>query len=100
MRKIYGLLRPKYGDWSTRTNYELEKLTNGATIRRFVRAQTLKWLGHIMRMEGKGIMKNITDWKLMRKKDKGKPRKICTDYLLDDMKVMKMTYSIKNSRIR
>ena len=39
----------------------------------------------------KRMVKPITDWKLLRMKAKGKPRKTLMDNLLDNMKIMRMS---------
>jgi hypothetical protein len=49
--EIYSSLRSEYGNWRIRTHYELEKLTNGLIIIRFIKTQGLKCLGQIARME-------------------------------------------------
>jgi hypothetical protein len=46
LRKIYG---PVNIDnlWSIRNNMEIDNLIEGADIVRFIKAQRIKWLGHI-----------------------------------------------------
>jgi hypothetical protein len=58
LRKIYGPIKISNNPWRIRTNAELEKLTKGADIVRFTKAQRLKWLGHIVRMEQARMVKN------------------------------------------
>jgi hypothetical protein len=49
-RRIYG---PKYedGEWESRTNRELEELTKGENIVKWIKGQRISWLGHLERME-------------------------------------------------
>jgi len=49
-RRIYGL---KYedGEWKSRTNRELEELSEGETIVKWIKGQRISWLGHLERME-------------------------------------------------
>jgi hypothetical protein len=49
-RRIYG---PKYknGEWKSRTNRELEKMSKGENIVKWIKGQTIGWLGHLERME-------------------------------------------------
>ena len=51
-------LKTQFGDWRIRTNYELEKLTDGTNIIRFIKAQRLRWLRHIMRIGPKRMVKS------------------------------------------
>jgi hypothetical protein len=48
-RRIYG---PKYedGEWKSRTNHELEWLSKGENIVKWIKGQRISWLGHLERM--------------------------------------------------
>ena len=50
IRRIYG---PKYenGEWKSRTNPELEEMSKGDNIVKWIKAQRISWLGHLERME-------------------------------------------------
>jgi len=63
-RRIYG---PKYEDrkWKSMTNRELEELSKGENIVKWIKGQRISWLGHLERMEEdmmpkKSLLKN---WK-------------------------------------
>ena len=45
-RRIYG---PKYedGEWKSRTNRELEELSKGENIVKWIKGQRIIWLGHL-----------------------------------------------------
>jgi len=45
-RRIYG---PKYedGKWKSRTNRELEELSKGENIVKWIKGQRIIWLGHL-----------------------------------------------------
>ena len=49
-RRIYG---PKYenGEWKSRTNRELEEVSKGENIVKWIKGQRIRWLGHLERME-------------------------------------------------
>jgi len=49
-RRIYG---PKCedGEWKSRTNRELEELTKGENIVKWIKGQRISWVGHLERME-------------------------------------------------
>jgi hypothetical protein len=52
-RKIFRIYGPKYedGEWKSRTNRELEELSKGENIVKWIKGQRISWLGHLERME-------------------------------------------------
>jgi hypothetical protein len=53
-RKIFKrICGPKYedGEWKSRTNRELEELSKGENIVKWIMEQRISWLGHLERME-------------------------------------------------
>ena len=63
-RRIYG---PKYedGEWKSRTNRELEELSKGENIVKWIKGQGIGWLGHLERMEEHRMPKrsSLKNWK-------------------------------------
>jgi hypothetical protein len=57
LRKIYGPVKDQ-DNWRIRTNSELDTLTGGVNIVRYIKAQRLRWFGHIQRMEDDRMIKN------------------------------------------
>jgi hypothetical protein len=57
-RRIYG---PKceHGEWKTRTNRELEEISQGENIVKWIKGQRISWLGHLERMEENRMPKII-----------------------------------------
>jgi hypothetical protein len=57
-RRIYG---PKYenGEWKSGTNRELEELSKGENIVKWVKGQRISWLSHLERTEGDRMPKKI-----------------------------------------
>jgi hypothetical protein len=45
-RKIYGR-KYEHGEWRTRTNRELEEMSKGENIVRWIKRQRISWLGHL-----------------------------------------------------
>jgi hypothetical protein len=63
LRKIFGPIQIGKDIWRIRNNAELVQVINGADIVRFIKAQRIKWLGHIQRMDTSRIAKRILEWK-------------------------------------
>jgi hypothetical protein len=63
-RRIYGL---KYadGEWRSRTNRELEELSKGENIVKWIKGQRISWLDHLERMEEDRMPKrsSLKNWK-------------------------------------
>ena len=63
-RRIYG---PKYknGEWKSRTNRELEEMSKGENIVKWITRQSIRWLGHLERMEEDRMPKRspLKNWK-------------------------------------
>ena len=57
-RRIYG---PKHenGEWKIRTNRELEEISKGENIVKWIKGQWVCWLGHLVRMEEDRMPKKI-----------------------------------------
>jgi len=53
---------------------EIDNLTEGADIVRFIKAQRIKWLGHIQRMDQARPTGNLLDWKPMGTRPVGRPQ--------------------------
>jgi hypothetical protein len=60
--------------WRIRNNMEIDKLIEGADIVRFIKAQRIKWLGHIQRMVTVKPTRKLLDWKPMETRPVGRPR--------------------------
>ena len=68
-RKIFGrIYGPKYkdGEWKSRTNRELEELSTGENIVKWIKGQRISWLSHLGRMEEDRMPKkrsSLKNWK-------------------------------------
>ena len=76
-RKIFGrIYGPKYenGEWKSRTNRELEEMSKGEYIVKWMKGQRVSWLGHLERMEEDRMPKKSSpkNWK---GRDEGKDGK-------------------------
>ena len=72
-RRIYG---PKHenGEWKIRTNRELEEISKGENIVKWIKGQKISWLGHLVRMEEDRMPKKIFTQELEGTRKKGKTR--------------------------
>ena len=61
------------GKWRSRTNRELEELSKGENIVKWIKGQRISWLGHLERMEDR-MPKKITQ-ELEGTRRRGRPRK-------------------------
>jgi hypothetical protein len=64
LRKIFGPVNID-SIWRMQNNMEIDKLTEGADIVRFIKAQRIKWLGHIQRMDQARPTRKLLDWRPM-----------------------------------
>ena len=73
-RRIYG---PKYedGEWKSRTNRDLEELSKGENIVKWIKGQRVSWLGHLERMEEVRMPKKTFAQELEGTRQRGRPRK-------------------------
>jgi hypothetical protein len=62
-RRIYG---PKYenGEWKSRTNRELEEMSKGENMVKWIKGQRIGWLGHLERMQEGRMPKKIVSQEL------------------------------------
>jgi hypothetical protein len=59
-RRIYGA-KYENGEWKSRTKRELEKMSKGENIVKWLKGQRISWLGHLQRMEEDRVpKKNLT----------------------------------------
>ena len=77
MRIIFIIYGPKYedGEWKSRTNRELEELSKGENIVKWIKGQRISWLGHLERMEDDRMPKKIFTQELEGTRRRGRPRK-------------------------
>ena len=86
-RRIYG---PKYenGEWKIRTNRELEEISKGENIVKWIKGQRISWLGHLERMEEDRVPKKIFMQELEGTKQRGRLRKGMKDEVERDLHVL------------
>jgi hypothetical protein len=86
-RRIYG---PKYedGEWKSRTNRELEELSKGENIVKWIKGQRINCLGHLERLEEDRMTKKIFAQELEGTRRRGRPRKGWREEVERDLQVL------------
>ena len=86
-RRIYG---PKYGngEWKSRTNRELEEMSKGENIVKWIKGQRISSLGHLQRMEEDRMHKTIFTEELEGTRRRGRPKKGCKEEVERDLQVL------------
>jgi hypothetical protein len=67
-----------------RNNMEIDKLIEGAEVVRFIKAQRIKWLCHIQRMDQARPTRKLLDWKPMGTRPVGRPRERWQEDVIED----------------
>jgi hypothetical protein len=86
-RIIYG---PNYknGEWRTRMNKELEEMSKGENIVKWIKGQRIRWLGHLERMEEYRMPKMIFSQELEGMRQRGRSRKRWKEEVERDFQVL------------
>jgi hypothetical protein len=86
-RRIYGA---KYedGEWKSRTNRELEELSKGENVVKWINGQRISWLGHLERMEEDRVPKKIFTRELEETRRRGRHRKGWREEVERDLQVL------------
>jgi hypothetical protein len=65
---------------------EIDKLIGVADIVRFIKAQRIKWLSHIQRMDQARPARKLLNWKPMGTRQVGRPRQRWQEDVMEDLK--------------
>jgi hypothetical protein len=79
---------------------EIDKLIENAYILRFIKAQRIKWLGHIQRMDQSRPTRKLLVWKPMGTRQVGRPRERWQEDVMEDFKKLKIKTGRKRSRTK
>ena len=89
LRKIFGPVNID-SVWRIRNNMEIDNLMEGADIVRFIKAQRIKWLGHIQRMDQAWPTRKLLDWKPMGTRPVRKLRQRWQEDVMEDLKKLEV----------
>jgi len=87
--KVYGPIQEK-DIWRIRNDEELNRSINGEDTVKFIKAQRIRWLGHVERMEVGVMPRKMLEGRLFVGRRKGRPRLRWMDDVVADLKVMKI----------
>jgi len=86
-RRIYGAKCEK-GEWKSATNRELEEISKGENIVKWIKGQRISWLGHVERMERIGCPKKIFTQEPEGTRRRGRPRKRWKEEVERDLQML------------
>jgi len=86
-RTIYGA-KYENGEWKSRTNREVEEISKGENIVKWIKGQRISWLGHLERMEEDRVPKKIFTQELEGTRIRGRPRKRWKEEAERDLQVL------------
>ena len=89
LKKIFGPVNID-NVWRIRNNMEIGNIIEGADIARIIKAQRIKWLGHIQRLDQARPTRKPLDWKPMGTRPVGKPRQRWQENVMEDLKKPKV----------
>ena len=76
------------GEWKSRTNRELEEMSKGENVVKWIKGQRISWLGHLERMEEDRTPKKIFTQELEGTRKRGRPRKGWKEEVERDLQVL------------
>jgi hypothetical protein len=89
LRKIYGPIQ-EGNIWGIINNEELNRVINGEDIVKCIRAQRIRWLGHVKRMEVVALPRKMMEGRLFTGRRKERPRLRWMDDVVAGLRVMKI----------
>jgi hypothetical protein len=89
LRKILGPVNIG-NTWRIRNYMEIDRSIEGADMVRFIKAQRIKWLGHIQRMDQTRPARRLLDCKPMGTRPVGRPGQRWQEDVMEDLKKLKI----------
>jgi hypothetical protein len=89
LRKVYGPIQE--GDtWRIRYNEELNRIIKGEDIVKFIKAQRIRWLGHVKKMEVGAMPIRIMEGRQFTRRRKGRPRLRWMEDVVADLRAIRI----------
>ena len=93
LRRIYGPVRDALtGEWRIRHNQELRDLSRLTPVTGFVRAQRLRWAGHVARMDADALPRRVLEGEPLRRRPPGRPKLRWRDCVRRDLELLDVPY--------
>ena len=86
-RRIYGAKYENW-EWRSQTNRELEEISKGENMVKWIKGQRVSWLGHLERMEEDRMPKKIFTQELEGTRRRGRPRRRWKEETERDLQVL------------
>jgi len=86
-RRIYGA-KYENGERKSGTNRELEEMSKGENVVKWIKVQRISWLGHLERMEDDRVPKKTFTQELERARRRGRRRKRWKEEVERDLQVL------------
>jgi hypothetical protein len=86
LRKIAGPRRTEEGEYRILMNHEIRDIIEGEDIVGFVKAQRLRWFGHVQRRDTQHILRKTLNWRPVEGRPRGRPRIRWEDQIHEDIR--------------
>jgi hypothetical protein len=96
--KIYGPVQQR-DTWRIRYNEQLSGFIKGEDIVTFIKAQRIRWMGHVKRMEAGAMPRKMMEGRLFTGRRKGRPRLRWINDVLADLSGMIIHGTRRRQRI-
>ncbi|KAJ8948166.1 hypothetical protein NQ318_009258 [Aromia moschata] len=90
IRRIAGPKRTDDGEYRRLNNKEIEELIGKEDIVRVIKAQRLRWWGHIQRREPTVLIRKVSNWTPPTNRPRGRPKERWQDQIMEDIKTLKI----------
>jgi len=91
LRRIYEPTKESDGTWRIKSNEELNRLIGNKNIINYIKAQRLAWFGHVHRVPGSSMVKEVYERSPALRRSLGRPKNRWEDDVKSDITNIKIT---------
>ena len=88
LRRIFGPIQDEDSEWRMRHNVDLMWLVRILPISNYIRAQRLRWAGHVARSSDNSLLKRVLIEAPLGRRPPGRPRQRWLDCVKDDVAML------------